>query len=631
MMRPCKSGKKNINALLILLLLVVTVFSSRLTAGSATAVQVLPDGIVAVDTIIKFSKGQLCKALFKDNKIVDIILYLDKTYEIYDPAKHSNLFPKDKISIQLKEKIDKAVETDQIMVGVWLTPVDYEKIDKEVKEELKIDDLEKETATKIKQYITDKRAKSKEAYTTKNEDFIAKNLNKETVIFTSKYAPFIIVNLTKKDIEKLNNLSDVKDLDLFVNAKKEDETGYSIPNINANYTRDTLNLKGAGVKVGIVESGYPNKTNSQLSDRSITFDIPDSEASSRLSTHATIVTSIIVGKTQGIAPNASIYAVGALSRLEDYQKIEWLIDQGVVVINYSAGYSVDRGTYSDMAKWIDHLGNQHNVHFVKSAGNTSSSNTLISDPGMAYNAIVTGSMYDHDSSSEPYWTDDTLSTFSCYSESSGGYKPDFTAPGQGITIAGYSNYNGTSFAAPHVTGVLAQLIGYRYNLTAVNSCLKALLAAGTTHKTSVDYGDYALSPDYSNKEGAGVGDAKGSYNCISGDTYTNQQLSVSQFPYQRTFTVSTTARPVRVSLTWLKQNTISAPSHPGAAVTERLLSDLDLEVYAPNGALVAYSVSAVNNVELVDFTPTVTGTYTLRVVGYTLQNDTEWISLAWYQ
>jgi serine protease AprX len=623
--------RRTVGALLILLLIVVVVAGSRLKAESVTTAQVLPDGIVAVDKIAEFSKGQLCKAQFKDRSIVDIILYSDNTFEKYDPDKHGDLFYKDKITVNLKKQLEASTDKDLIPVGVWLTPIDYAKVDKEVKEKLNITDLDKVSTEKINLYITEKRTASAAENLSQLAEFIAQNLKKDNVIFISKYAPLILVKLEKKDIKKLNSNDLVQDLDLFVDAKKKDDTAYSIPNINANYTRDTLNLKGAGVKVGIVESGYPNKTNSQLSSRSITFDISDSEAASRLSTHATIVTSIIVGNTQGIAPNASIYAVGALSRLQDYQKIEWLIDQGVVVINFSAGYSDGRGTYSDMAKWIDHLGNQHNVHFVKSAGNTSISNTLISDPGMAYNAVVVGSMYDHDSSSEPYWTDDTLSTFSCYGETSGGYKPDLTAPGEGISVAGYTNYSGTSFAAPHVTGVLAQLIGYRTNLTSVNSCLKALIATGTTHKTSTDYGCYSLSPDYSNKEGAGVSDAKGAYNCISGNNYINQQLSVSQFPYQRTFTVPTTARPVRVSLAWLKQNTISAASHPGAAVTERLLSDLDLEVYAPNGALAAYSISAVNNVELVKFTPTVTGAYTIKVVGYTLQNDTEWISLAWYQ
>jgi serine protease AprX len=623
--------KKIANGLFILLLMLVMAVGTRFTVRSEElAAQLLPEGIIAIEKIAACSGGWLCKALFKDRHTGDIILYPDNRYENYNPKKFPVLSAKSSITLKSQRKIEVASSQETVAAAVWLAPVDETKIVKEVKDALNIDNLETETAARIDQYILEKRRRFKEAYAAQSEAFIANNLNRENVIFVSKYAPLILVNLAQKEIEGINETDGVQDLELFVNAAKEAETAFSIPNITANYTRDTLNLKGAGVKVGIMESGYPDKTNPQLSGRSITFDVSDSEAASRLSSHATIVTSIIAGNSEGIAPNASVYVAAALSRLEDYQKIEWLLDQGVVVINYSAGYSDCRGTYSDMAKWVDHLENQHDVLFIKSAGNTGLS-TLISDPGMAYNAIVVGSMYDHDSQSEPYWNDDTLSTFSCYGEVTGGYKPDLTAPGQGINVAGYTNYNGTSFAAPHVTGVLAQILSYRYNLAVEHATLKGLCIAGTTHKTSVDYGEYLMSPDYSNKEGAGVIDAKGIFTCVSGGAYTHQQLTQARFPYQRSLNVSTTSRPVRVSLTWMKQYTLSAASYPDATVTERLLSDLDLEVYDPNGNMVGSSISAANNVELVEFNPTVTGTYQLRVVGYAIQNDSEWISLAWYQ
>jgi serine protease AprX len=623
--------EKVANGLFILLLMLVMAVGTRFTVRSEElTAQILPEGIIAVEKIAECFGGWLCKALFQDRHTGDIILYPDNCYEKYNPSKYATLSVKGPISLKSRQKIEVASSQEMVAAAVWLAPIDEAKIVKEMKDQLKFDNLETETAARIEQYITEKRRRFKEAYTAQSEEFIANNLHRENVIFVSKYAPLILVNLAQKEIEGINEINGVQDLKLFVNTVKEEETAYSIPNINAHYTRGTLNLKGSGVKVGIMESGYPDKTNPQLSGRIITFDISDSEAASRLSSHATIVTSIIGGNTEGIAPNTSIYVAGALSRLEDYQKIEWLLDQGVVVINYSAGYSDCRGTYSDMAKWVDHLESQHDVLFVKSAGNIGFS-TLISDPGMAYNAIVVGSMYDHDSQSEPYWNDDTLSTFSCYGETTGGYKPDLTAPGQGISIAGYTNSNGTSFAAPHVTGILAQILGYRYNLAVEHSTLKALCLAGTTHKTSVDYGEYLMSPGYSNKEGAGVIDAKGIFTCVSGDAYTHLQLTQSQFPYQRSLNVSTTARPVRVSLTWMKQYTLSAVSNPDAKITERLLSDLDLEVYDPSGNMVGSSISAANNVELVEFNPTVTGTYQIRVVSYAMQNDSEWISLAWYQ
>lgn len=418
-------------------------------------------------------------------------------------------------------------------------------------------------------------------------------------------------------------------MDLFENSKKEEDTTNSIPNINANNVRDTLNLKGNGVKVGILEVGYPNKNNSQLTGAAITFDVPDSTASKRLSTHATIVTSIIMGQTQGIAPEISAYVATASNRLGDYEKIEWLIDQGVSIINYSAGYSDIRGQYSDMAKWIDHLGVQHDVIFVKSAGNVKLSDYTVTDPGMAYNALIVTSMNDNDSLNEPYWTDDTYSSFSCYLETSGPFKPDLSAPGEGINVAGYTNNNGTSFSAPHVTGVLAQILGGYPNIFPRDNTLKALVTANTNHKTANDYGTYQLSPFLSNKEGAGVIDALSVYNCITNSFFLNQSLDSSQFPYTHYLNINANGQPVRVSLSWLKNNTITVTPHPGANVTERDLSDLDMVINDPNGNQVCYSMSANNNTEIVEFTPTVSGNYMIRVDAYALMNSSEQISLAW--
>lgn len=589
--------------------------------------------VAKTETIKTFATGKLCKVLYSDNKVQDVIYFNNGTMEVYNPEKHGALLVKEKIASRLQKALDSADQKGLFQVAVWTTDIDQSKIESYVKDKLKITDLKKESAERIQLYAKEKRAKAKEEYTAKNEKFLKSYLDstEETTIFTSSYAPFIVAKLTKQKIEKLLKDDTVAAIDLFIDSKKADELAYSVPNINAKYTRDTLNLKGSGVKVGIVESGYPDKSNAQLSGQAIFFDISDSEAQSRLSSHATMVGSVIVGKTQGIAPSASLYAVAALSRLQDYQKIEWLIDQGVLVINYSAGYTDTVGEYSDMAKWIDHLGNQHLVHFVKSSGNVRLSNYAITDPGMAYNAFTVGSSYDHDSANEPYWPDDTFSTFSRYTETSGGYKPDLTAPGESITVAGYTNQSGTSLSAPHASAVLTQLLGYRANLITNNALLKAICTAGTTHKTATDYGTYSLSPYYSNKEGAGVIDAKAAYTIAANSSYSALTLTAAQFPYSTTFTVAAANKPVRVSLTWLKQNSITATSHPGAAVTERDLSDLDLEVYGPGGAFMASSISAVNNVEVVQFTPSVAGTYTIQVIGCAVQNDSELVSLAWYQ
>jgi serine protease AprX len=624
-MNKYQTGRKGVFE--VLLTVVLAVGLTQACFGAAATDQ----KTTGKELLREFSGGKLYKMQYADGTLKDVLIYDTGTLVTYDPDKHSALFPKTKITDRLRVVLDKSDKEAVVPVSIWIADLDYTALEKAVKEELQITDLNKMSAKQVELYVSTKRAKAKKEYTVQNAEFVAKYLDKTTVLLTGGYAPLLIAKINGKAVEEIVKDDRVLAVDLFTDAVKKDETAYSIPNINAHYTRNTLGLDGDGVKVGILESGYPDKTNSQLSGCDLNFDISDSEAARRLSSHATKVTAIVAGATQGIVPAATIYEAAGLSRLQDYEKIEWLIDQGVKVINFSAGYSDVRGEYSDMAKWIDHLANHHLVHFVKSAGNYST-NYLISDPGMAYNALVVGAINDNDSTGEPYWSDDAFSTFSCYTETSGGYKPDLTAPGQGIAVAGYSAASGTSYAAPHLTAVLAQLLDYNSNLIINNALLKAIMAAGTNHRTAADYGSaYSLSPYYSNKEGAGVIDAKAVSSIAANSAYVANELSSTQFPYYINFTVAQTTNPVRVSLAWLKQNTIAEASHVGAAVTERSLSDLDLTVYNPSGVAVASSVSGSNNLELVQFTPSVTGTYRIKIIAYALQNSSEKIGVAWYQ
>jgi hypothetical protein len=177
------------------------------------------------------------------------------------------------------------------------------------------------------------------------------------------------------------------------------------------------------------------------------------------------------------------------------------------------------------------------------------------------------------------------------------------------------------------------LLDYNSNLILNTALLKAVCAAGTIHRTATDYGGYSLSPAYSNQEGAGVIDSQGAYMIAAHSGYADLELTAAQFPYYISFNVSQTTNPVRVALAWLKQNTIGVSSRIQAreAITERLLSDLDLTVYNPNNVAVASSVSGANNLELVQFTPSVAGSYRIKVSAYMLRNSSEKVGVAWYQ
>jgi serine protease AprX len=571
----------------------------------------------------EFDGGALYKARV-DGKMVDIIVYDDGTKEVYSKNKHGKFLIKEKISKDLKAKLAQTAE-EYLTVGVWFADIDYSMIDKKAKEKVKISSVEELKENNVQKFIDAKRELARAEYQVKNKKYIMKYMPKESIVFVSDYAPYVIAKVPAKNIEKLAKNADVTAMDMFYDLPKEEETAYSIPNINADYNRDVLNLKGLDVKVGIVEMNYADKSNAQLSGRNITFDVPDAQAAADVGAHATKVTGIIAGNTQGIAPDATVYLAVAKTRAQDYAKIEWLINQGVNVINYSAGYSASAGLYTDMTKWIDHLAFQFDVMFVKSAGNGGPT-TGITEPGMAYNGLTIGSIYDGDSASEPNWTDDSFSSFSAYLETEGGFKPDLTAPGQGIAVAGYADSNGTSYSAPHVTAVIAQILGYQPTLKIKPCALNALLKSGTSHKTADDYGNYTNCSDYSNKEGAGVIDAKGAYLAASANNYLQSNVNNSAFPYNKQISIGSTSKPVRVALTWLKQNELV-----NGAIVERDLSDLDLYVYKPDGTLADYSCSANNNTEFVEFMPTTAGNYTIVVDGYLLENSYETVGLSWYQ
>ena len=45
-----------------------------------------------------------------------------------------------------------------------------------------------------------------------------------------------------------------------------------------------------------------------------------------------------------------------------------------------------------------------------------------------------------------------------------------------------------------------------------------------------------------------------------------------------------------------------------------ILPDMDFAIYDPNGTMVASSTTTYNNVEIVDFIPTVSGQYRIRII-----------------
>jgi subtilisin family serine protease len=244
-----------------------------------------------------------------------------------------------------------------------------------------------------------------------------------------------------------------------INARAAIEAGYN----------------GAGVVIGFLDTTYD-------------FSLPvfagtevlgqeDFTGQTQTNTHGLSVASVAVGFAEGhlVGPGfgaAVLAATTEFAPTETHQEedffvagMEWLEASGADVVNVSLGYSTfDEGegdyTYADMdgnttlvtraADIAAALG----LAVVTSAGNEGNDDWFfITAPADADSVITVGAIR----------ADSTRSGFSSHGPTvDGRTKPDVVALGSSVVIArsdgGYGTGSGTSFSAPAVSGVVAQML-----------------------------------------------------------------------------------------------------------------------------------------------------------------------------
>lgn len=354
--------------------------------------------------------------------------------------------------------------------------------------------------------------------------------------------------------------------------------------------------------------------------------------------HNTVMALIMVGQEEdgehlGVAPDATLYSCITPTEYTIYSGIEWLIDSGVNIINASIGVN-HGGNYSSLDAWIDHIAVQHDVHFISVSGNLlEGRRTKVTSPGMAYNVITVGGF---DANNSTNILDFTVFSDSLYDEVSntGPQKPNLVANAAFCLF--YEN--GTSYAAPQVTGVIAQLCSCSSTLKVKQSAIGAILAASSARKIeslgSGEKGDnfetdsrIEGNPQISDIEGAGILDARWARHIVASGNYWTPIVYSDNFPYTRTVTIDATANTVsRIAIFWLKRNEVTSHT-ANTSITEIPIGNLDLYVYDPNGVQIASSTIDGGNFEIVQFTPTVTGEYTIRINSDSIDKEYIGISL----
>lgn len=383
-------------------------------------------------------------------------------------------------------------------------------------------------------------------------------------------------------------------------------------------------ITGAGVRVGVIEvGGRAHTTNPYMPP------IVQDTIGSCLHWHGTSVVGVIASRHtvhKGIAPNASIYVGGdcwgsssGLTAASN-RASNW----GARVFNLSFGSNA--GTQpGSLDRYYDDLVQNRWRTVVVSAGN-SGWGARVGSPARGYNVVSVGSFKDQNT---VLWSGDVMSSFSSGQDPVSTHgdreKPEVAGPGENITTL-YSvspwlhTTSGTSFSAPAVSGVTAQLMQRRTALQVWPESVKAILMATAVHNVE---GATRLSE----LEGAGsvvatqaddiARGVDGNWGGIGYSCASPTWMTVATMPLWAN-------RPARTVITWDTNTSY-------ASYANRPSADLDLQVLAPNGTVVASSASWDNTYEITEFTPSVAGNYTVRVRKWSCALTPKWLGWAWYQ
>lgn len=558
-----------------------------------------------------------------------------------------------KISPQLKEVINSAHNNKAISVTIELKDtIDLDNVEKTALEKSalstsemsllntssdKLSDSENESLQIKRMAVYDKIAVErnailKEHYSNSNQKFVSNaKLSNDKIGSVGIFTPFIRnVQLTPSEIIEISKREDVVLIDVTNNNKVEnfDSINNTYKIIRGNTAVDA-GYKGSGIKVGLVELGRPIESVMGSDFTNIIFT-DSNTCTADNNKHATTVCGII----KKMAPSCTVYSRTSFTISEFITDCEYLIDNySVHVINISAGELSSTGAYNSTTREMDMLIKNTSVPIVVASGNIDGSGrTNVNVLGLGPNVITVGSANStgtNQAASGAY----TLRSSCIYGEATGTInKPDICAPAQ-VSIYSYGEQGGTSFAAPHVTGTIVQMMARNSGLRDKPQVIKAAIMASATFNCGTSM-SYVAGTKASNQEGAGVIDAGFCYQVAKNGRRAHFDATSSSSSFTYDVYCDSTTKPFRVACAWDVLSTSSATNR----------TDYDMNIYK-DGDLVAYSIAFSNstttpnsNYEIVELSPSVlsqhgAGYYEVEIVRVGSYNGsgTTRIGLAWEQ
>ena len=389
-----------------------------------------------------------------------------------------------------------------------------------------------------------------------------------------------------------------------------EEVSYStmLSQINGTSVVSSGSYTGDNVRIGIFESGGVANP-SQFAGRDLIYRTGVTN-SSTYTNHANFVTSVFYG----IAPDATVY----MSPVNEIG-VEWFIDNRVSAVNCSFGYYRNTknsdGTYSRPSTIgyynsydgvYDYQIQTNYITVIKSAGNLNTTSTSssynpgnnISSPGYARNVVTVGgvsgsSLSLSHASGASFVNNDNYA------------KPNVSAPFTVTNPHGNSG-SGTSYATPQVTAAVALLFEKYPYLSIYPEQTAAAIEASSNHSILTDFSVSNSLGNHDDENGAGVIDIEQLLGNVEILSFYQNNNNLKSSNVLTTTVYLEKGESIKINLYWLSRFDINN--------NQLYNTDYDLRLVTPSNTISSSSASC--NSELVMYTATTAGTYTINVYQY---------------
>ncbi len=404
-----------------------------------------------------------------------------------------------------------------------------------------------------------------------------------------------------------------------------------------------LDLDGSGIEIGLWDLGAIRDTHQEFDVA--TIENVDVTTPNNHATHVggILVASGVIAEAQGMTPESSLHvydANGWNAGLAAWSASGGILSNHSYILgNPRENYEL-YGVYDDISSSWDSFSYYAPYHLIVTGASNSGDDgynpdgsryDLLSTNKLGKNTLVVGACYDV----LDYTGANSVvqSVFTSWGPTDDWrIKPDITAVGVGVystriaSDTAYASANGCSFAAPIVTGGVALLQQYYYQLNEVymlSATVRALVLS-----TANEAGDND-GPDFSN--GWGLFNAESAANVITnngGTTFIDEVTLVEGETYSKTIAVDGTDT-LKVAICWNDPAGTPLDSYVNDP-TPMLVNDLDLRVsnndetympwlLEPNDTYDNYTDAAIkgdnyrDNIEIIEVKDIASGVYTITV------------------